>query len=153
MDPLTILALAKGSYEAIKTGVKLGKELQGMFSDVSSLMDSVGKLTQIAAQPPKSIFNKASAEKQAMDAYMAKAEAETMMAEAKNLFIGEFGILAWDEILRETMRIRKEQKAAAAQAVKEQEEFLHSVMVWGSGGLFVLVLLGGMFATAVLMHR
>ena len=79
MDPLTILALAKGSYEAIKTGIKLGKEVQGMFKDISSLMDSVGKLTQIAASPPRpKLFSGESAEKLAMDAYMAKSEAEKM---------------------------------------------------------------------------
>ena len=53
MDPLTILALAKASYEAIKTGISVGKEMQGMFGDVMSLLDSAGKLSRIAARPPK----------------------------------------------------------------------------------------------------
>ena len=53
MDPLTILALAKGSYEAIKAGISVGKEMQGMFSDVMSLLDSANQLTKIATKPPK----------------------------------------------------------------------------------------------------
>ena len=62
MDPLTILALAKGSYEAIKTGVKLGKEVQSLFRDISNLMDSASKLTKLAADPPKpKLFGKESA--------------------------------------------------------------------------------------------
>lgn len=132
MDPLTILAMAKGSYEAIKTGIKLGKEVQGMFKDISSLMDSVGKLTQIAADPPKpKLFGKESAEKLAMDAFMAKREVEKMFAEAKNLFISEQGLQAWDWVMQETTRIKKEQKAAALAAQKEREEQMEELKFFG----------------------
>ncbi len=132
MDPLTILAVAKGSYEAIKTGIKLGKEVQGMFKDISSLMDSVGKLTQIAADPPKpKLFGKESAEKLAMDAFMAKREVEKMFAEAKNLFISEQGLQAWDWVMAETTRIKKEQKAAALIAQKEREEQIEEIKFFG----------------------
>ena len=51
MDPLTILALAKASYEAIKGGIAVGKEIQGMAKDMGSLFDSVAHLTRIAAAP------------------------------------------------------------------------------------------------------
>jgi hypothetical protein len=132
VDPLTILAVAKGSYEAIKTGIKLGKEVQGMFKDISSLMDSVGKLTQIAADPPKpKLFGKESAEKLAMDAFMAKREVEKMFAEAKNLFISEQGLQAWDWVMAETARIKKDQKAAALVAQKEREEQIEEMKFFG----------------------
>jgi len=132
VDPLTILAVAKGSYEAIKTGIKLGKEVQGMFKDISSLMDSVGKLTQIAADPPKpKLFGKESAEKLAMDAFMAKREVEKMFAEAKNLFISEQGLQAWDWVMAETARIKKEQKAAALVAQREREEQIEEMKFFG----------------------
>ena len=111
MDPLTILALAKGSYEAIKTGVKLGKEVQSLFRDISNLMDSASKLTQLAASPPKpKLFGKESAEKLAMDAFMAKKEVEKMFAEAKNLFISEQGLQAWDWVMAETAKIKKNRR-------------------------------------------
>lgn len=132
MDPLTILAMAKGSYEAIKTGIKLGKEVQGMFKDISSLMDSVGKLTKIAADPPKPLlFGKESAEKLAMDAFMAKREVEKMFAEAKNLFISEQGLQAWDWVMAETARIKKEQKAAELVAQREREEQIEELKFFG----------------------
>jgi len=154
MDPLTLLALAKGSYEAIKTGIKLGKEVQGMFKDISSLMDSVSKLTQIAASPPKpKLFGKESAEKLAMDAFMAKKEAEKMFNEAKNLFISEQGIRAWDWVMAETAKIKKEQKAAAEKAQREHEEAMHELMVYASAGLIILVLLAGMFVTIFIVAK
>jgi hypothetical protein len=142
MDPLTILALARGSYEAIKAGISVGKEMQGMFGDVMSLLDSARKLSRIAAQPPRpGLFEEKTAEQIAIEAFTAKAEVEQMMAEVKNTFLSEYGILAWDEILRETTRIKKEQIAARLQAQKDQEAFMHEVMVWGSAFLFFVVLI------------
>lgn len=152
MDPLTILAVAKGSYEAIKTGIKLGKEVQGMFKDISSLMDSVGKLTQIAADPPKpKLFGKESAEKLAMDAFMAKREVEKMFAEAKNLFISEQGLQAWDWVMAETARIKKEQKAAALVAQKEREEQIEEIKFFGLiAAILVFILVMGAIGIMVI---
>jgi len=154
MDPITILALAKGSYEAIKAGISVGKEMQGMFGDVMSLLDSAGKLTRIAAQPAKgNMFSDKTAEQIAVEAFAAKAQVEEMMAEVKNSFISEYGILAWDEILKETTRIKKEQVAARLQAQKEQEELMYNVMVYGSAFLlFVVVAACGLLAAIAFVH-
>ena len=154
MDPLTILALAKGSYEAIKAGISVGKEIQGMFGDVMSLLDSAGKLTRIASKPPRGgLFDEKTPEQIAIEAFTAKAEVEKMMIEVKNTFISEYGITAWDEILKETTRIRKEQAAARALARKKQEELMYNVMVYGSAGLLLVVLLVcGMLAAIAFAH-
>ena len=152
MDPITILALAKGSYEAIKAGIGVGKELQGMFGDVMSLLDSAGKLTRLASQPPKaSLFAEKTPEQIAIEAFTAKAEVEKMMLEVKNTFISEYGITAWDEILKETTRIRKEQAAARALARKKQEELMYNVMLYGSAFLLlvVVVICGLLMALAI----
>lgn len=125
MDPLTILAIAKGSYEAIKAGVKVGKEIQGMFSDVSKLWGSCAKLAHMAADPPKpKLFsrNGKSAEEIAIEAFTAKKEAEKYSEEIKNLILAEYGLRAWEEIQKEIIYIRKIQKAAAIQAKLEAEQ-------------------------------
>ena len=154
MDPLTILALAKGSYEAVKAGIAVGKELQGMAGDLGSLFDSVAHLTRIAASPPRgSLISGKSAEQMAMEAYAAKAEADQMMADLKNHFIGEFGIVAWDQVVAATTRIKKEQKAVALQAEKEQEAVMHDVAVWGSGILLFIVMVSCiLLGTIALTH-
>lgn len=154
MDPLTILALAKGSYEAIKAGISVGKEMQGMFGDVISLLDSAGKLAKIASEPPKpGLFDEKSAEQIAIEAFTAKTEVEMMMAEVKNTFISEYGIVAWDSILKETIRIKKEQVAARRQASKDQEEMMHNVMVWGAAFLlFIVITVCGMLAAISFAH-
>lgn len=132
MDPLTLLAAAKASYEAIKAGIAVGKELQHMAADMGSLFDSVAAITRTAADPKGSLMAGKSAQQIAMEAYAAKAEADQMMEELKNHFIGEFGIAAWDQVLSHTTQIKKDMRAAALEAQKEQEELMQAVMTWGS---------------------
>ena len=154
MDPLTLLAAAKASYEAIKAGIAVGKELQGMAKDLGSLFDSVAAITRAAADPKGSLTSGKTAQQIAMEAYAAKAEADQMMEELKNHFIGEFGIAAWDQVLSATTQIKKDQKAAALQAQKDQEEFLHNVMVWGSAFLAVILAIACVVLVAIgLVHR
>ena len=139
MDPLTLLAAAKVSYEALKAGIAVGKELQGMAADMGSLFDSVAAITRVAADPKGSLMAGKSAQQVAMEAYAAKAEADQMMEELKNHFIGEFGIAAWDQVLSHTTQIKKDMKAAALQAEKDQDELIHTVMTWGAALLAIIV--------------
>ena len=154
MDPLTLLAAAKASYEAIKAGIAVGKELQSMASDMGSLFDSVAAIARTAADPKGSLMAGKSAQQIAMEAYAAKAEADTMMEELKNHFIGEFGIAAWDQVLSATTQIKKDQKAAALQAEKEQDEFMQTVMTWGAAALAIFVALVCVVLISIgLVHR
>jgi hypothetical protein len=154
MDPLTLLAAAKVSYEALKAGIAVGKELQGMAADMGSLFESVAAITRVAADPKGSLMAGKSAQQIAMEAYAAKAEADQMMEELKNHFIGEFGLAAWDQVLSATTQIKKDRKAAALQAEKEQDEFMQTVMTWGAGILAFIVALVCLVLVAIgLVHR
>ena len=154
MDPLSLLAAAKVSYEAIKAGIAVGKELQGMAGDLGSLFDSVAAITRAAAEPKGNFSAGKSAQQIAMEAYAAKAEVDAMMAELKNHFIGEFGIAAWDQVLAATTQIKKDQKAAALEAAKEQEELMHTVMVWGAAILaFIVILVCTVLVIISLVHH
>jgi hypothetical protein len=109
MDPLSILATAQAAYGALQAGIAAGKEIQGMAADLSDLWGSVAKLTHMAAErPQQTIFNKKSVEQMAIERYAAKAEAHDLALKAKNLFVGRFGLAAWDQVQREVIAIRKE---------------------------------------------
>lgn len=153
MDPLTLLAAAKASYEAIKAGIAVGKELQSMASDMGSLFDSVAAITRTAADPKGSLMSGKTAQQIAMEAYAAKAEADTMMEELKNHFIGEFGIAAWDQVLSATTQIKKDQRAAALQARKDQEEMMGNVMLWGTAFLIFLLVVALFSMAAIALLR
>ena len=153
MDPLSLLAAAKVSYEAIKAGIAVGKELQGMAGDLGSLFESIAAITRTAADPKGDLLAGKSAQQIAMEAYAAKAEADSMMEELKNTFIGEFGIAAWDQVVSATIQIKKDQKADALETQKQQEQLMHDVMVWGSAFLFfVVVFICGLLAVISLVH-
>lgn len=136
MDPFTLLAVAKASFEAVKAGVAVGKEIQSVAKDLGSLFDSVAHITRIAAEPPKAgLLSGKTAEQMAMEAYAAKAEADQLLQDLKNTFVSEYGISAWDTILSETTKIKKAQKAAAIQAEKDQAEFVEN-----AAGVILLII-------------
>lgn len=142
MDPFTILAAAKASFEAIKAGIAVGKEIQSMAGDLSSLFESVAHLTRASSEPQRpGLLSGKSAEQLAIEAYSARAEADAMLQEIKNAFVSEHGIGAWDVIVAETTKIKKQQKAAALQAAKEQEELIGNIMSFVVGaGIFLVSL-------------
>jgi hypothetical protein len=154
MDPLTILAVAKGSYEAIKAGVKIGKEIQGMFTDVSKLWGSCAKLAHMAADPPKpKLFerNGKSAEEIAIDAFNAKQQAIKYSEEVKNLILAEYGMYAWDEIQKEIIHIRKEQKAAILKAKLEAEQLKKDIAMIMLICLVAIVIMSSLFGLILIL--
>jgi len=128
MDPLTILAIAQTAYGGLKAGIAAGKEIQHMAKDLSELWGSLAKLTQLAADPPKkTIFNRKSAEQIAIERYTAKAEAQDLALKAKNMFVGQYGLAAWDQVQREVINIRKEIERERYMAEKEREAKIEEI--------------------------
>ena len=152
LDPLTILTLAQTAYGAIKSGIAAGKEIQGMMQDVSSLMGSVGEITRMVADPPKSLFqSKESAEKRAMDAYAAKQQINQWMQEAQNLFVSQYGYGEWIRLQEEITRIKKADSLAAEKAAREKAEFLRGLAVWGSVFILIFVVIIVVFFVAYIL--
>lgn len=154
MDPFTILAAAKVSYEALKGGIAVGKELQHMAQDLGSLFGSVAHITRIAAEPARgSLLTGKSAEQVAMEAFTAKAEADQLLADLKNHFIGEYGLVAWDQVVAATTQIKKQQIADKLEADKAQDELMANVLGVGAVVLLVLTLAGiGLLLLIKLTH-
>ena len=46
MDPVTLIATATASYQAIKKGFALGKEVTSMSKDIGKLMGAIGELKE-----------------------------------------------------------------------------------------------------------
>lgn len=157
MDPATISLIfggAKMAYEAIKGGIKVGKEIQGMATDVAKLYGSVAKLTQLAAAPPKpKLFSGISVEEMAMDIVVKRRQAEAWFHEVKNEFVGTYGLRGWEEVQREIVAIQKRQKAAEAAARKEHEELMHQLKMLGTAALLVVLLVIGMVVTISLSAK
>lgn len=152
MDPLTILAVAQTAYGAIKAGIAAGKEIQHMAKDLSDLWGSLAKLTQIAADPPKkTFFNSKSAEQIAIERYTAKAEALDLTLKARNLFVGTYGLAAWDQVQREVINIRKEIERQKWEDAKARVARLEEIREAGVVTVIVLGILSVMFVIGAVM--
>jgi hypothetical protein len=152
MDPLTILAVAQTAYGAIKAGIAAGKEIQHMAKDLSDLWGSLAKLTQIAADPPKkTFFNSKSAEQIAIERYTAKAEALDLTLKARNLFVGTYGLAAWDQVQREVINIRKEIERQKWEDAKARAAQLEEIREAGVVTVIVLGILSVMFVIGAVM--
>ena len=152
MDPLTILAAAQAAYSAIQAGIAAGKEIQGMAADLSDLWGSVAKLTHIAADKPSTnVFSNKSAEQIAMERYAAKAEAQDLAMKAKNMFVGRFGLNAWDQVQKEVIEIRKEIERQKHIEEREAEVRAEEVREVAVVGFIVLVLLGIMLLVGIIL--
>lgn len=155
MDPATIslvFGMAKGAYEAIKAGIKIGREIQGMAGDVAKLYGAVGTLTRLSAEKPKpKLFSKVSAEEMAMDIVVKRKQAEEWFNQVKNEFVATYGLRGWQEVEKELVRIQKEQKAARLKAQKEAEEFQREVMIVLAIGGSVIAIIVGVFIAALVV--
>jgi hypothetical protein len=151
MDPLTILAAAQAAYAGIQAGIAAGKEIQGMAADLSELWGNLAKLTQIAAEPPKkTFFNDKSAEQIAIERYAAKAEAYELTLKARNLFVGTYGLAAWDQVQREVINIRKEIERQKWEDAKARAAKLEEIREAGVVTLIVLGILSVMLVTGAI---
>jgi len=142
VDPLSILAVAQAAYAGIQAGIAAGKEIQGMAQDLSDLWGSVASLTHISAEKPSTnIFSNKSAEQIAMERYAAKAEAQDLALKAKNLFVGKFGLAAWDQVQREVIEIRKEIERQKWEEERASAAYMEEIKEAGAVFMIVIVVL------------
>jgi hypothetical protein len=154
MDPLTILAAAQAAYAGIQAGIAAGKEIQGMAADLSELWGSVAKLTHMTAEKPlTNIFSNKTAEQIAIERYTAKAEAVSLAEKAKNMFIGQFGLAAWDQVQREVINIRKEIERQKYEEERLAEARLEDIKEAGIVSAIVLFVLSIMLGIGIILLR
>ena len=154
MDPLTILAAAQAAYAGIQAGIAAGKEIQGMAADLSELWGSVAKLTHMTAEKPSTnLFTNKTAEQIAIERYTAKAEAVSLAEKAKNMFIGQFGLAAWDQVQREVINIRKEIERQKYEEERLAEARLEDIKEAGIVTAIVLFVLSIILGIGIILLR
>ena len=153
MDPATIALIfgaAKTAYSAIQQGIKFGKDINSMCGDIAKLYGSVAKLTQAAKDPPKpKLFSKVTAEEIALDIVVKRREAAEMAEKVKNDFVSIYGVHGWDEVLKEVIKVRKQQRLLEeekARAAKQMRDDLIQLGLVVSAAITIMV---GLFILAV----
>lgn len=155
MDPFTILAGATAIYNGFKSAVSAGEDVVDTAHRVGNLMSEVAKVVQLVSLPrKKKLFQSTEAfEAEAMKLYSAKAKANQLALDAKNLFISQHGKNAWDNIQRQVAEMRKEAARQARLEAEAMEEARKDALFIGSivGGL--IIAMGVIGLIIVLTHK
>lgn len=143
MDPFTILAGATAIYNGFKSAVSAGEDIVDTAHRVGNLMSEVAKVVQLVSLPhKKKLFQSTEDyEAEAMKRYSAKAKANQLALEAKNLFVSIHGKNAWDHIQKQVAEMKKEAARQARLEAEAAEEARKDAIFVGSivGGLILAI--------------
>jgi len=155
MDPATIALIfgaAKTAYSAVQQGIKIGKDINSMCGDIAKLYGSVAKLTQASKDPPKpKLFSKVTAEEIALDIVVKRREAAEMAEKVKNDFVAIYGVRGWEEVLKEVIRVRKQQRLLEEEKAREAKQMRDDLIQLGLVVSAAIVIMTGLLVLAVLM--
>jgi hypothetical protein len=122
MDPVSCVALATGSFKALKAAIGAGKDLQEMSGQLSQWGKAFSDFTNLEEReknPPfwKKTF-KGSDEETALEIFANKKKMEQMRSEIKEHITWHYGKSAWDEVLaiEASMRRRRKEELYRKQA-------------------------------------
>lgn len=134
MDPVTLMAGATASYNAVKRAIAAGQELESMIGSLSKWMSCLSDLDQAereAKNPPifKKLFSGKSIEQEALEIFAAKQKAQQQRDELRQ-FIGlTLGQSKWNELVATEARIRK-QRQETMYAQRERRRKFVEIMAW-----------------------
>jgi hypothetical protein len=139
MDPITAIGIATTAYSAIKKGFEVGKEVESMAGDLGRWMNAIHAV--------KNEHNKAkgrrfgSVEEEALETFAAKKKAEQMENELRNFIIGQYGVNAWQDIIRIQADLRKKQQEEQIRLAQERDQLIYNIFMFGIIVLFVALTL------------
>jgi len=123
VDPLST---AIGAYAALKAGVKAGRDIQSLASEIGQLWAGIDAVKHNYHKAKNSPFR--TAEEEAMDEFVAKKQAEDLEHNLREIVIATRGHSGWQELLRLRADIYKKRKEAKIRAAKERDELIELVI-------------------------
>ena len=136
MDPVTAIGVASTAYSAIVKGFQMGREVESMASDLGRWMGAINSVKNGHEKAKKRKFG--SIEEEALETFAAKKKAEKMEEELRQFIQWNYGVNAWQEVLRIQGQIRVEKQKEEERRKKQIEDF---VVV--SAGILGIVILSG----------
>ena len=82
-----------------------------------------------------------SVEEEALETFAAKKKAEQMENELRNFIVGQYGMNAWQDIIRIQADLRKKQKEEELLAAQKRDELIYNLFIIGLVVLFVSLIL------------
>ena len=137
MDPITAIAAATTAYNAIKKGFEVGKEIESMTGDLSRWMTAINNVKKEHNKAKGRRFG--SIEEEALETFAAKKKADQMENELRNFIMMNYGMNAWQELLRIQGEIRKRQAEEKRLAEEKTEEIIFISFVVGLLSIFLVL--------------
>jgi len=135
MDPITAIGIATTAYSAIKKGFQVGKEVESMAGDLGRWMNAINAVKTEHSKAKGRRFG--SVEEEALETFAAKKKAEQMENELRNFIVGQYGVNAWQDIIRIQADLRKKQKEEAIRLAKERDQLIYNMFMIGLIVLFI----------------
>jgi hypothetical protein len=135
MDPITALTVATAAYNTIKKGFQVGKEVESMAGDLGRWMNAINAVKTSHSKAKGRRFG--SVEEEALETFAAKKKAEQMENDLRNFIVGQYGVNAWQDIIRIQADLRKKQKEAELLAAKQRDELIYNLFIIGLVVLFI----------------
>ena len=127
VDPISVLGIATTAFNTLKKGFELGKDAESMIKDVGRFMHSVDDIKNAHKNKKNRKFG--SVEEESLETFVALKKAKQMEDELRNFMNANYGLNAWNDILRIQARLRKERKEAIARAKREREKLIMYVLI------------------------
>ena len=119
IDPITLgtaVTAATTAYNGIRKAIMIGREIEDLSGELGRWMKAVSDVDNIhkSASNPSAIdriFN-GSIEQVAIESYASKKKLQKQREELKNFLIANYGLQAWDDLIKEEGRIRRSRREA-----------------------------------------
>ena len=137
IDPITLgaaVSTATTCYKTFVSMVQSGKELEDCTATLGKWMGAVSDIDNIHKNSNNpSTFDKlfnGSVQEVAMESFAAKKKIQKQREDLKNWLVGHYGLQAYEELLREEGRIRR-QRLEAVYAREEQKRMIRDYTIMG----------------------
>jgi hypothetical protein len=146
IDPITAIGIATSAFNAVKSAVNAGREIEDVAGALGKWMGAVSdikKAEEMNKKPPlfKKLFAAGSIEEEAMQIFMARKKAEDMREQLRDIISVTRGPSAWKELLKTEADIRKRRQETIYAQEERRRKFFEilalSIMILASGLFFI----------------
>lgn len=146
MDPVTLLATATAAFNGIKRAVQVGKEIEGVFNQLSKWADAAGQLQDYinnrktdTGEQKLGLFEKIGFKKsdtaEAFDIFTAQMRLREMEEQIYNMFLyGELqhlGPEGYSQFVQLRREVREKRERMIRDQARRRKKFIENVF-WGS---------------------
>ena len=126
------------SFAAIKTGVKLGKDISSLGKDLGKMWTAIDDAKNTHAQATK---GKGSAQEKALSTYINAVRARDLEDQLRSIIIDTRGFKGWNELQKIRQQVMKEEREGRYRALQRQNQIksiigaVLGVLILGAGGV------------------